>query len=277
MQETWLNFVEFINTTYSLTGHFSVPSNSPWFSGHFPTEPILPGIALISMVNETLKTCNQYNEEQLFIKELKRVRFRKIVQPDENLTVVITRDKGNEGTQWDFETKSADIIVCSGTVVLQKEKSSQNNQIISRPIFQLCREYPGIIIEDLIPHRDRMKLIDKVIEISDDLCIATAKARNTWPLYDGSVIHPIITIELIAQTVALSVGWNRRNETKIGGNGVLVGIRNAQFSSSNIEEGSRLSVSITKLFSHDNYGVFEGTVQNDKELNGKAQIQVFRP
>jgi hypothetical protein len=28
---------------------------SPWFSGHFPDEPILPGIAILSMVSEVIR------------------------------------------------------------------------------------------------------------------------------------------------------------------------------------------------------------------------------
>jgi len=31
-----------------------VPVDSPWFSGHFPGEPILPGIALVHLVKQAI-------------------------------------------------------------------------------------------------------------------------------------------------------------------------------------------------------------------------------
>ena len=31
-----------------------VPADSPWFSGHFPGEPILPGIALVYMAEQAI-------------------------------------------------------------------------------------------------------------------------------------------------------------------------------------------------------------------------------
>ena len=31
-----------------------VPADSPWFSGHFPGEPILPGIAIVYMAEQAI-------------------------------------------------------------------------------------------------------------------------------------------------------------------------------------------------------------------------------
>jgi len=38
-----------------------VPQKSPWFDGHFPGQPILPGIALISLVKKAIR---YFGEEQ---------------------------------------------------------------------------------------------------------------------------------------------------------------------------------------------------------------------
>lgn len=60
-----------------------VPENSVWFKGHFPGEPILPGIALISTVYEAVLKDASHRGESLKISSLKRVRFTGPVRPGE--------------------------------------------------------------------------------------------------------------------------------------------------------------------------------------------------
>ena len=62
----------------------TVPDDSPWFSGHFPDNPILPGIAQLNMVADIIALSRQ---EDLYIKHLSRVKFKKIVRPGERLDI----------------------------------------------------------------------------------------------------------------------------------------------------------------------------------------------
>ena len=66
-----------------------VPGGSPWFSGHFPDNPILPGIAQLHLTAEVIAraTC-----EQAVIERVSRVKFKRIVRPDEPLDIVRFED-----------------------------------------------------------------------------------------------------------------------------------------------------------------------------------------
>ena len=70
-----------------ITASIATESNSPWFSGHFPDNPILPGIAQLKMVADLLAKVVAGN---LCITGLSRVKFRKIVRPGEVLDIYVT-------------------------------------------------------------------------------------------------------------------------------------------------------------------------------------------
>jgi len=48
----------------------------PGFSGHFPNDPVLPGIAILSMVTDTIKHQEAQKGNKIRIRGIRRVRFR---------------------------------------------------------------------------------------------------------------------------------------------------------------------------------------------------------
>jgi 3-hydroxymyristoyl/3-hydroxydecanoyl-(acyl carrier protein) dehydratase len=48
-----------------------VSDDSPWFSGHFPGEPILPGIALVHIVEQAIIELARTKGEQFHLHVLK--------------------------------------------------------------------------------------------------------------------------------------------------------------------------------------------------------------
>ena len=67
-----------------------VRPDSPWFSGHFPGEPILPGIAQLEMALDAIKRLNQ---KSLRISGVKRVRFKQVIRPDDKLRITVAPHK----------------------------------------------------------------------------------------------------------------------------------------------------------------------------------------
>ncbi len=41
---------------------------------------------------------------------------------------------------------------------------------------------PDRAIDDLIPHRGRMKLIGSIVQVSNDIAVTSAVVADTWPL-----------------------------------------------------------------------------------------------
>lgn len=57
------------------------------FQGHFPDNPIVPGVCLMTMVKETLE---QHKGQSYVLKESKSVKFLGIVNPTENSLLEIS-------------------------------------------------------------------------------------------------------------------------------------------------------------------------------------------
>jgi len=91
----------------------TVNHDSPWFSGHFPDHPILPGIAQLKMVADVIARARQ---EHLWIKRLHRVKFKRIVGPGERLEIhaAATDTDGLYSFRITHETQD----VCSGMISL---------------------------------------------------------------------------------------------------------------------------------------------------------------
>ena len=97
-----------------------VPVDSPWFSGHFPGEPILPGIALIHLVKQAITQEALKKGEQLQLHALKRVRFTQPVRPGDSLSVSITGEEAGEDVMFSFKVLKKENIVSSGMIVAKK-------------------------------------------------------------------------------------------------------------------------------------------------------------
>jgi len=96
------------------------PADSPWFSGHFPGEPILPGIALIYMAEQAIFQDALAKGGQVFLQALKRVRFTRPVRPGETLSINISGEEAGEDILFSFKITNKENIVCSGVIVAKK-------------------------------------------------------------------------------------------------------------------------------------------------------------
>ncbi|MCX5849541.1 MAG: MaoC/PaaZ C-terminal domain-containing protein [Deltaproteobacteria bacterium] len=98
-----------------------VPTDSPWFSGHFPGEPILPGIALINIVEQAIIQDALTKEVQVQPYALKRVRFTQPVRPGETLSVSINAEEEEKDILFSFKVVNKENnIVCSGSIIVRK-------------------------------------------------------------------------------------------------------------------------------------------------------------
>lgn len=88
-------------------------ADSPWFSGHFPGDPILPGIAQLEMVAHLVTGSGKHTQN---IAGLSRVKFRKIVRPGDQLDVEAS--PGKISGRYTFRITSKDEEVCSGILLL---------------------------------------------------------------------------------------------------------------------------------------------------------------
>jgi len=134
----------------------------------------------------------------------------------------------------------------------------------------------NIRIEDLIPHRDRMKLVGEVLEIGGETTRTSSVVTEAWPLGETGLLGPVILVELVAQTAGAHEGWKARRDGKGGTKGWLVGIKKAAFFTDTVPVGAVLTTSVRLLYAQQAYAVFMGTVETVSKTLAEVELQVFR-
>ncbi|HYA91674.1 MAG TPA: hypothetical protein VEK32_09260 [Thermodesulfobacteriota bacterium] len=130
--------------------------------------------------------------------------------------------------------------------------------------------------ERLIPHRLRMKLIDWVKKPTQNGLQAETIVTEEWPLYNNGEVSSIICIELVAQAISALSTW-RRGEGAGPRIGLLVGVKEVEFSKLSVPVGTRLNIQVNELSHVGDYAVFEGKVRSDSDSFCKVIIQVMEP
>jgi 3-hydroxyacyl-[acyl-carrier-protein] dehydratase len=102
-----------------------VPTDSLWFCGHFPGEPILPGIALINIAWQAICQDADKRGEEIRLNALRRVRFTQPVRPGGDLSFLITAETANDETLYSFKVADGKNTVCSGLIAARKVKKAQ--------------------------------------------------------------------------------------------------------------------------------------------------------
>lgn len=106
------------NSENEIRAVIEIPAASLWFDGHFPGEPVLPGLAQISMVFDVIKKAA---EGELRVSSLNRVRFRRIVRPGDCLDVIAAPLK-KEADAYTFQLQIQGDLVSSGVMRLKRKK-----------------------------------------------------------------------------------------------------------------------------------------------------------
>lgn len=95
------------------------PAGSDWFSGHFPENPILPGVALIALVEEAVVEWERRKGRSVAITGVRRVRFRLFIRPDDELTLEAIPTSHPKGPAYAFAVRLAGETACSGILAAE--------------------------------------------------------------------------------------------------------------------------------------------------------------
>jgi 3-hydroxyacyl-[acyl-carrier-protein] dehydratase len=93
-----------------------VNADSPWFSGHFQGNPILPGVAQLEMVFDTIQ---EFGHKACRVSEIKKVRFKQMIRPNDTMRI-ITRLRERSPTSYSFRVMVKGQLACSGLLVTEE-------------------------------------------------------------------------------------------------------------------------------------------------------------
>jgi len=136
-----------------------------------------------------------------------------------------------------------------------------------------------IEIEDLLPHRNGMLLIDEIIEVDDNKAVTAAIVSKEWPFFDGNAVNPLVLIELVAQTAGIANIWGiiKKQGKDSKNNGWLVGIKQSRFSVDAISLNQRIITYVENKFEYENYRHIAGSAKIGADIIGEVTLQLIQP
>ena len=99
------------------------PSRSLWFSGHFPGNPILPGIAILGMVKEAILCEERKKGRKIKITGIRKVRFRLPAKPDDILNISYSASPAKDKGTYSFKVSLDGQVICMGIMLAGEETS----------------------------------------------------------------------------------------------------------------------------------------------------------
>lgn len=113
----------------TLTGLKNVTANEPFFQGHFPVKPVMPGVLIIESLAQAcgcllVKTLpREMSENYLFyLTGVDNARFKRMVVPGDQLILKVTVEK-NRRDLWKFHAEATvkGELACSADILIVKD------------------------------------------------------------------------------------------------------------------------------------------------------------
>lgn len=127
MQENWY-FLEKLETPEArgISARVVVPSDSPWFAGHFPGNPVLPAVAQLAIVFDVIEldVIERGSGRKLVPETIQRAKYRRVIRPDETIHVTVSPlddPPGSRAMRYGFQMRVEDETACKGTMQIKPQ------------------------------------------------------------------------------------------------------------------------------------------------------------
>ena len=119
----------------------NVTINEPFFPGHFPGRPVMPGVLIIEALAQAagvlaFVTADVYPDEnsRFFFVGIDEARFRRPVEPGDQLVLSATLTRNLKGI-WKLDTVATvdGTVVCSAVMMLAPDLDAPNRGVTPKP------------------------------------------------------------------------------------------------------------------------------------------------
>jgi 3-hydroxymyristoyl/3-hydroxydecanoyl-(acyl carrier protein) dehydratase len=191
--------------------------DSPFFAGHFPGHPILPGIAHLALAAEALGGAS--------ITEIPALRLRSPVRPGDVLSVKI--DGPTDAGAVRFELRRGEEVASNGSLRL--------GSFPEIPEIPDMEEMPAPFppVAALLPHAPPARLVRNVLAVSPEGLTGVAEIPGGSPFAAAGLAPAFLGFEAAAQGAAVLEALLRQDQNDGGGAsgpriGYLVALRGAR-------------------------------------------------
>lgn len=239
----------------SARGVKAVSMAEDFFLGHFPGNPIMPGVlqiaAMAQLGEAALRAADALDEEALLVlSALKRVKFRRPVVPGDRLDVAVSLAASGEG-EWTFEAKVlvGDDAASSATLTLKR----LDRAVALTPPAALAVALPpelantvadSTAILGMIPHRYPFLLVDRILRVDAARVVGLKNVTGNEAILRG-LAEPLfpgfLQIEAAAQTACARALQLPENQGKLG---YFMSVDEASFHAP-VQPGDQLLMDVT--------------------------------
>ena len=129
---------------------------------------------------------------------------------------------------------------------------------------------------ELLPHEAPMILLDDVVDCDGDRMTCQVTIRPGAPFVEETGVHPVVTIEYMAQCIAAWVGLRALERHEPMRLGFLLGCREMQLHRPWLPLGTQLRVESLRAWGDDDLGSFECQVHDQDGCVATALLSVAR-
>lgn len=139
-------------------------------------------------------------------------------------------------------------------------------------------ERADLTLEDLLPHRSTMLLIDEVLEVDAVHAVTLSTVRPDWPLTDAQGAESLICVELAAQTAGVCNGWDRIQNRGVDSDqmGWLVAVKRADFFIDRLPLGGRIEARAENTLVFDKFREVTSKLHQNGRLAASVVLQLYQ-
>ena len=225
-----------------LKATLAIPAGGPWFEGHFPGRPILPGVAELALAIAALR---KETGKPLPLRGIAFARLRLLVLPGDRLELSARESTGAAGDtgRLRFDLKRDGALVANGEFMVGTPLRAEAAPAI---VARSSPGDPGTAPEALLPHHPPMRFLTSILWQDAETLDGTACIPNRCALVSDGSAPTVAAIEAAAQAAAAWEALLRRHRQ--GGTaprvGYLVAMRDVDFFTDRIPADKSLLVAI---------------------------------
>ena len=221
------------------TVFLGLDTDSPWFAGHFPGHPILPGIAHLALVERAL---GGLLDAPVRIATVPSLRLRRPLGPGDALTLRLAPATGGAVR---FEIACGAERASHGTVGLTADPGTLPAGADPLLVAEVTAPAPDDPAR-LLPHALPARLIEAIGDHQPERLAARARIPLDSPFAEAGIAPALVALELAAQAAAALEAVERAARGEAGGarRGYLVGARDARWAPPLLPVGPPLAVRV---------------------------------